>query len=391
MKSLKTSYVLSLLGTFWSKFFKSFKLLKSIVSGQLSLHAQSEQAIDELLLSTSNIEMPAGKTTVWEKYIFNNYNQAKEVFGNSNSKYGFSYFYGEPSNNVAQYAIPEGILSIPFMYDSISNPTKVLIEGVDYKLSKGLLTFKQTLNALPAIFYAKNVVKESGFVTSRLGYAVGVQLSDEVYRKVPFKHIWRLFSYGQNYFDLINMLGYCANSPISQQDETVEAVFNYPNVCQIITNKSCYMVKPSKIKQDIVVGKLVKKGECFTYGVEILHDKSSSILENIPQNYKSNNTFRYGSKLAKASSLIVIKADIDGTASSALKVLRQVLPLNIKTLIFTNADVPAANAVNANFSFTCSGNSSIKPPSAMIGVNSDSNPKISIKAQGRVKYTSYGY
>jgi len=151
------------------------------------------------------------------------------------------------------------------------------------------------------------------------------------------------------------------------------------------------MVKPSKIKQDIVVGKLVKKGECFTYGVEILHDKSPNILENIPQNYKSNNTFRYGSKLAKASSLILIKADIDGLASSSLKVLQQVLPLNIRTLIFTNVDVPAANAVNANFSFTCLGSLSIKAPSAMIGVSPDLNPKISIKAQGRVKYTSYGY
>lgn len=386
MKTLKVSYVLSLLGTFWSKFFKSTGLLKSILSGQLSVHAQSEKTAEELILSASNLDMPAGKTVVWGRYAFSNYNQNFERFGNYDSKYGFSYFYGEPGSNKAEYIIPSDILSIPFMYDSIHSPTKVMVEGIDYKVSNGLLTFKQPLKSFPTFLYAKNVVKESGFVTSRLGYALDVQLSDQVYSKVPFRHVWRMFSYGHNYFDLMKMIGSCANAPISDQDEVVEAVFQYPNVCQVITDKSCYMVRPSKLRKDISVGTLIKKGQPITYAVEILHDKAPRITSSVSQAYQADDLFKYGTKLAKASSLVLIKADISGPASAALKTLKQTLPLETKVLIFTNIDVPAATAVNSNFLFNCSANSSVKADAVMIGAS-----EISIKAQGRVKYTSYGY
>jgi hypothetical protein len=386
MKTLKVSYVLSLLGTFWSKFFKSTELFKSILSGQLSVHAQSEKAAEELILSASNRDMPAGKTTIWEKYAFSNYNQSFEKFGNYDNKYGFSYFYGEPSSNNAQYIIPSDILSIPFMYDSIHSPTKVMVEGIDYMVSDGLLTFKQPLKSFPTFLYAKNVVKESGFVTSRLGYAIDVQLSDQIYSKVPFRHIWRMFSYGHNYFDLMKMLGSCANTPISDQDEVVEAIFYYPNVCQVITDKSCYMVRPSKIRRDVNVGTLIKKGQSITYAVEILHDKSPRITSNVSQANQADDLFKYGAKLGKVSSLVLIKADISGSASAALKILKQTLPLEIKVLIFTNIDVPAVTADKSNFSFNCSANSSVRANAVMIGAD-----EVSIKSQGRVKYTFYGY
>ena len=170
--------LLAVLGSFWTRVFTSTALLKTLIRGQLQTHAQSNQKAKELVNSIGNKEIPAGTTTVWTKLVFSIYSQANVSYGLPNSKYGTSYFYGQITSGLVSYSVDTDILSIPFMYNDPVNPTSILTEGIDYKITSGKLVFRKPLNSEAATtLYARNTVRESGFVTSRLGYAIDVYIS----------------------------------------------------------------------------------------------------------------------------------------------------------------------------------------------------------------------
>ena len=406
MNKLQPNNLFALLGSFWTRVFTSAALLKQLFRGQLSIHSQSEQSVTELVQSVGNAEIPPGAKTTWHKIVLGIYNQTKVLYGDPTSKYGSSFFYGQVDNNRAAYDIDSDILSIPFLYDNPYNPTKVLTEGIDYKISNSQLIFRSALNFTgePVTFYARMMVRESGFTTSRLGYAIGVYLSDQTYKKVPFKYVWRMSSYGPNYQDFLNILGSCSGAPIANQDETVEFVQADKAVTLIVTNTSAYATSTAK-SISLAVGQIIPQGTPLSKGLQILHDKELYINEAIPQVYRDNNIFKYGNDLAYGHSLIIIKADITGPAAAALKTFKNTLPLDVKVLIYTNIDLPTVTVTNQAVSFvldyyakdstTNSEYRVIKNAAASTVVRvpdlSINNAQMSLKASAKVKYTLYGY
>lgn len=389
MTTLYAKQILALLGSFWTRIFTSAALLKQLFRGQLSTHAQSEQAVTELVESAGNAEVPPGRTTCWTKIVLSIYQQSPIEYGSPTRTYGLTslYYYGQLYDNKATYDIDEDILSIPFLYDSLTNPTRVLTEGIDYKISSGRLIFKKPLSLTDeaVTLYARNMVRESGFTTSRLGYALGVYLGDQVYRKVPFEHVWRMSSYGPNYFDFLSMLGSCSGTPVTGKDEVVELVQVMAPVAVIVTDKGAYAVPAGKYLP-FVVGQLLPQGTPMSSGMQVLHDKAVYVSESIPSVYRDRQIFKYGTELALASSMIIIKADISGPESAALKTLKNTLPVDIKVLIFTNIDLTGMSMTGTNFSATCT--PTLTPAVSPLTINSN---QISLKARSKVKYTLYGY
>jgi hypothetical protein len=263
----------------------------------------------------------------------------------------------------------------------------VLTEGIDYKVDGNKLYFRSPLrlDEKETIFYARNLVREAGFTTSRLGYALGVALSDKIYSIVPFKHVWRLGSYGPNYLDMLTMLGACSNSPVTQKDEYVELIYPAGPITAVITDKAGYVVPTAKLAS-FKLGELLPQGTPLSTSLQVVHDKDVYMAESIPAQYRDRKTFKYGKELANASSMIVIKADIKGPSVSALKVFKQTLPVDIKVLIFTNIDVTSPILSGASFGFNCKASYSVITPALAINEN-----QVSIKAASRVKYSIYGY
>lgn len=387
MKTLQPKQFFDLIGSFWSRLFTSAALLRPLFRGQLSIHSQSEQSAAELVASAGNAEVPAGAKTTWHKIVFSIYNQSKVLHGDPSNTYGPSFFYGQIESNKASYDIPVDILSIPFLYDSPHTPTKVLTEGIDYKIVNHQLIFKTALTFTeePVTLYARQMIRESGFTTSRLGYAIGVYLSDETYRKVPFKHIWRMSSYGPNYQDFLNILGSCSGAPISKQDETVEFVQTNAAITFIVTDRSAYAISTNKAIP-LAVGQTVLEGTPLSTGLQILHDKEVYVNERIPSVYRDGKIFKYGSALAYAPAMIIIKADIAGPAAAALKTLKNTLPLDVKVLIYTNTNVPTATITNANIIQNAAPAKCVRVDDLAIN-----NAQMSLKATAKVKYTLYGY
>jgi len=390
MTKLYAKRLLNLLGSFWSRLFGNGALLRQLVRGQLVTHEQSEQNVSDLVKSVGNQEIPAGRTTSWTKFVFSYYNQTKIEHGDPNKKYGpypIIYSYGQLNTDVITYDLPEELLSIPFLYDNIAQPTKVLTENIDYKIEDNKLYFRTPLrlDGKETVFYARNVVKEAGFTTSRLGYALGVALSDEVYSVVPFKHLWRLGSYGPNYLDMLTMLGSCANSPVTQNDEQVELVYADGPTTVVVTDKAGYAAPTAKINA-LKVGQAIPQGTSLTSSLQIIHDKDVYVTEAIPAPYRDRKTFKYGKELAIASSMVIIKADIQGPAAAALKVFRQTLPVDVKVLIFTNINIAEPILAGTAFGFDCKASYSIITPALAINES-----QVSVKATSRVKYSTYGY
>ena len=389
MTTLYAKQLLALLGSFWTRIFTSADLLKQLFRGQLSTHSQSEQGVAELVQSAGNAEVPAGRTSTWTKMVFSIYSQSPIEYGNPSRTYGSlsTYYYGQLYDNKATYSIDDDILSIPFMYDSLVNPTQVLTEGIDYKISSGKLVFKKplTFEDKSVTLYARNTVRESGFTTSRLGYALGTYLGDEVYRKVPFKHVWRMSSYGPNYLDFLSMLGSCSGTPVTAQDEVVEMTEIAGSICVVVTDKAAYAVPASKALS-LSIGQALPQGSPMSTGIQLLHDKQLYVGDAIPSVYRDKRIFKYGSKLALASSMVILKADIAGPESAALKTLKNTLPVDVKVLVFTNINLTGISMSGANFSATCT--KSLTPSTPALGINEN---QISLKAKSKVKYTLYGY
>ena len=377
--------LLAVLGSFWTRVFTSTALLKTLIRGQLQTHAQSNQKAKELVNSVGNKEIPAGTTTVWTKLVFSIYSQASVSYGLPDGKYGTSYFYGQLTSGLVSYDVDTNILSIPFMYNDPVNPTSVLTEGIDYKITSGKLVFRKPLS-IDAVttLYARNMVKESGFVTSRLGYAVNAYISDKIYQTVPFKTIWRMYSYGPNYSDLMQLIGACSKTPVTANTEVVELVSYLGSLTQIITDKQVYCIPSSK---SIVfkVGQVLPQGTPISSGIQVLHDKFPNVNTAVPTVYKDNTIFKYGDRRAYSNALMIIKADILGEQASALSILKDTLPLDIKVVIFTNIDLPAVQLSSSNFVVQCT-----KGPSRLLPVPIDSS-NLSFKTTAKLKYTSYGY
>jgi|688.fasta_scaffold00026_54 hypothetical protein len=397
MNSLYPRQLLALLGSFWSRLFGSKELLKKLFQGVLSNHEQSERAATELVRSVGNQEIPAGQTHVWTKIVFSAYTQSPIVYGDFNKKYGLSgvmYAYGQLDNSRISYVIDSDVLDIPYLYDDVSNPTKVLTQGIDYKLEAGVIKFQKPLRTIEdtekganreVTLYARNVVREAGFTTSRLGYALGIQLSDKVYSKVPFKYLWRLGTYGPTYLDMLNMLGSCSGTPVTQKDETVEVFELQQGLALIITDSGAYATSAYK-SNPIKINQILPQGTPLDSRLQILHDKDIYLAADIPAVYRDPKTFKYGRSSAIASSMVIIKCDIQGPQAAALKAFKTMLPVDVKVLIFTNIDVPATSINQANFSFNTKASYSQIVPALTINES-----QASVKATAKVKYSIYGY
>jgi hypothetical protein len=211
-----------------------------------------------------------------------------------------------------------------------------------------------------------------------------VQLGDRVYSTVPFDAIWRMYSYGSTWLDTMRLLGAASNTPVTLQDEVVELVQVDRDLTLVYTDKAAYVGRTAKAKA-LKVGQQLRQGTPVFSSLEVLHDKAQYLPTTIPYIFRSGNLLRFGSELAQGNSLIIVKADIGGDASAALKVLPDVLPADIRLLILTNVDADPIQLPTTAFDGSTSGGQS-----KYDGVTVASGD-IGISAIVAKKYKYFGY
>lgn len=383
MQLIELDKFFNLIGTFWSKLTASTTLTKRLFTAVLQLHRQSEQKATELVKAVSNVEIPAGQTTVIEKLVFINNAFPALLYGTGEAKYGSNYFYGDVLDNKAIYAIPDNIISIPIMYDNPVNPTKIYTENVDYVIEPGKITFRQPFDTNVTTLYGKYILRDTGFVYRQLGYVIGVNLSDKLFAKVPLKEFWRLYSYGPNYQNTLQIIGLCARAPIIKHaQETVEKILNLIEGKFVITDKEVYFVEHGK-NVTVKTGAVLTQGTSISSGLEVLHDKFPIISNNLPNDMRINNYLRYGNKIVNPARVILIKADIQGDAALALQYFVNIMPLDIKVILFTNVLAPSLEVASNTVSFNINQTFSVRAPAY-----SAQNLEITSKCEFRLKYSA---
>jgi hypothetical protein len=385
MKLLFPKDLLQLIGTFWKRIVARPLLSERLLAGLLATHLQSEQNASDLTKAVSNLEIPAGQTTTFEKFTFVQTGFSKFEHGaNLTAVYGNSYFYGSNSDNNTIYDIPENIISIPILYDNPVKPTKTYTENIDYKITAGKIQFRIPV-PISTILYAKKVVRDTGFVYRHLGYVIGVNLSDSIFRKIPLAEFWRLFSYGPNYYNLLSLIGLCAKTPISRhKKELIQGVSNIAEGALVITDKDVYFIVPGQVST-VAPGQTVLKGTPLASGVEVLHYQQVLPSIKVPAYMRAGVNIKYGNKLLNSSRVILLKADIGGPEVVALQYLTSTTPLENKIILLANKAVPEAQVTNIQPEPTKIANS-VAAPSF-----SGNQLQITPKCTSSLKYSFYGF
>ena len=384
MKRLTPNQLLGTLGSFWSSVFNSTKLLTSMFRGVEAAHEQSEIAATELVTGVSNQEVSAGQKDPWHKFVFSPKNTMSVVYGDPNSSYGVSYVYGELDGVGVKYTLPTNTLDIPFLYDDIANPTKVLCKGVDYVLEDDSIKFlvPLTYGTSDVVLYARNMKVDTGFVCSRLGHLIDANMSDRVFSKVPFELLWRMSTYGATYADFMRLIGYCSNTPTTAEKETVLAVATL-NLCTlIITDFNCYAV-PLPQTVPVVAGQVLAPGTFLGSNAKLLHNKQDLLSPEVPAPFNAGTVFKYGADSVSATAMLIVQADIQGELAGALRLLKRTLPLESKVFIFGHRTV--ATAPTVAFSSTVAPVNGVMVPAA------DGSLQIQAKTMAKLQYNYSGY
>jgi hypothetical protein len=385
MKLILPKDLLSLIGSFWKRIVSNPFLNERIIGGLLGAHYQSEEKASSLVKSASNLEIPAGEVFTFEKFIFVLDSFAKFEYGaDLQVKYGFTYLYGSNSNNNVIYDIPNDIISIPTLYDNPARPTKTYTENIDYKITNGKLEFKIPMSS-STVLYARKVIRDTGFTYRNLAYVLGLNLSDSLFTKVPLAELWRLFSYGPNYYNVMRLISLCARAPIAKHDnEVVQGVGYTSEGALVITNRECYFI-PIDQAVTVEVNQVLKQGDPVSSGIEILHYANPTPTLKVPSFMVSGENIKYGNKLLNPSRVIIIKANVSGPEVVALQYFTNVLPLDSKIILLANKSVLAAQVSNIQPEATKIANSVLAPKYA------NNLLTITPKCTSSLKYSLYGF
>jgi len=386
MNRISSQDLLELVGSFWSRIVASASLTVKLVAGLIAGHRQSEQSVDELVRSISARDIGAGKVSVWTKLVFSVDSKPQFEYGDASQKYGIGYFYGDLKDNKAIYVLPNDIISIPIMYDDPIKPTVSYVENIDYILQNGKLIFRQPFDSTSTTLYAFKLLRDTSHTYRQLGYVIGVNLSDFLFRKIPLSEFWRLYSYGPNYYNIMRLISLCADAPIAlHENEIVQGVLMLPEGHIVITDKEIYFLKLNQLPT-VKEGQVLKQADSLSSGIQVLHDKMPMMSRNAPDYMLENNNFKYGSIVANPARVIVIKADIAGDRTAALKYFTNIMPLDTKLVLLSNVNVQAVTISDSSMSFQNTRTLSVRTPPF-----SSNSFTITPKCNSRIKYGSYGF
>jgi len=386
MKKILPKELLSRLGSFWSSIVNSKALIRQMFAGVLSNHEQAELSVTELVTGVSSKEVTAGNTIAWHKFVFSSSSAMTVVYGDPSSSYGVSYIYGELDGTGVLYRLPENTMAVPFLYDDIVNPTKILCSGVDYIVQNGSIKFLKplTYDTASITLYARNMQVDSGFVANRLGYLIDANLSDRVFRDVPFTLLWRMATYGATYADSMRLIGYCSGTPTTANKETILATATLDLCTLVITDFNCYAV-PLDQTVSVQAGQVVPPGTFLSSNAKLLHNKQSLLSSEIPSPVNEGYVFRYGSEGMLAAGMIIVQANVKGELAGALRLLKRTLPLESRVFIFSHKAVaPATTSLSFAASNTTSVNGVTVPAAS-------TTMQLQAKTMVKLKYNSSGY
>lgn len=301
--------LLNLLGSFWATTYSGNDLLLSLADAAGKESHQTYRQFLELLASISRFSVPIFHQDNWYAVTFKAsdvYTEAagqkryavdsKELYAVADSVYGQNQ--GLMSYSVAA---PSNLKNVKAIFNRITDPSVVLLQGVDFTLSDyGRLTFSTNPFSNPLIPVAEQLDENGNIVDTQMtlwlyrgewdwqtvykqfGYAVRLHMeSSEGYKQLVNAVLDALVEGTSQRSQQLALSAIFGVPLVIESTETVEAIETDARCLHVITDWHVYSY-PKSSTAVVAVGDNVKAGQCLTDTLSIYEfNRGQTIPTNV--------------------------------------------------------------------------------------------------------------
>lgn len=285
------SVLLELLGTFWSDTYPD-QLVEDLMVAYALAARQTHSNMLELINACSRFDVPVYHQEQWYHLVLKESDHNTEA-GTSLSVYGSGIVYGnQPDGTQLKYGVPwfpysvfplpGGLISCPFVFNRITQPSVNLVLGVDYviDLDNEVIVFKD--NPFENDLVSSRDIYVDGEVTDRevslwlfrprfdaadihtqFAYPFRFELDSTQTYKDCVNSIWDGLVRGSAVQDIQGAVSAICDIPIVKGTETVEVIQKDSSYLLIVTDQNVY-----RFHQDatatVSVGDTVHAGDTLT-------------------------------------------------------------------------------------------------------------------------------
>ena len=330
--------LVGLLGSFWRTCVSNKNLIHRLLGGVALTQEELDVATAKFMESVSAKDITPGVVVPWSTVELSPENVLQRRYGRSNVYYGGETYFGDKDPTLIAYSIDPTIIELPFLYASLSDPAEVLTSGIDYVLEQGVLIFKQAPSR--STYYARNAVKEAGYVSTQLGYGIQITASDELYRRLQFANIWRLYTYGPSFKDFYELLAQACEVPLFKRRARVQEVIRRDFGTYVLTEDDVYFI-PARYNPTVVKYRWYNEGESMCDGLKLLHNKQPILTPDLVLTSRELDTYTYGRQRYAADSLVIVQASVVIPAGALLSLLRNLLPVEVGIMVLASKKLAA--------------------------------------------------
>jgi hypothetical protein len=312
-------YLYRSLGSFWTHIFQDKKALQGYTLGQAEELTQSYLKLAEIINTYSVKNIPLYAKEKWKPLLIKKSaaNKASFKFENTGAVFGvqpqddpyyanrlFRFgFPKETGDSVYGYEVGNNIKDFGLLANRVIAPSLVLLPGVDFTLSNGVLYFNKDIFNSDYLPKSK-ILGEFGSVV-QFKDASGELVDDELIilwmhdASIDVDYLYKNFgilfdfrlSTSQNYKDILKsfmqlavdgpsieaitlaLSAFCGLPTVIEPTETVEDIFTNSNHTHriVVTDKQVYRLPiDQELARNVQVGKKIYLGQCIGAGLEVI-------------------------------------------------------------------------------------------------------------------------
>ena len=298
----KSQSLMALLGTYWSNDFKDKAMLAGLMKAREALFEQSTVDRDEVAALVSRYTAPVYHNELW-KPIYLRKSTSQDVslsplrYGEDKAIYGqagvppydkvFTYGASLVAGTSSVFPIAANLHHIRVLCNRVTNPTLVLVEGVDFRIDHDeqllvlpldvwadtRISSQQIIDAngaadTEATLWAFSCDIDLNYLYDHYGYVMGIQSrSSRAYRDF-LNAVQDAHTGGSSVDTLQRLMAAAMDVPVALGSETVETII-LGRYQQVVTDKNVYTV-PLDAALIVAVGDKLHKGDFITDTVQFI-------------------------------------------------------------------------------------------------------------------------
>jgi hypothetical protein len=285
--------LISALGSFWSTTYLGAELVEALCAAKLAAHTQTWQDGQELIDAVSRFNVDVLHTENWYELTLRASDVNDQQFpslkfgetGHAFTEVGPDQFGQQIDRKVYAWPLPEGLTTVPLIFNRLTSSSLTLTLGIDYQIQDGYLVFRDNPfdNALipqttlfidnePAdqqlsLFLFKGQFDHQA-VYQQFGYVLGLQLPSSQAYKDLVNALFDALVLGSTSGVLLAALSAVTGIPTAIGDETVQMIVEEVTRTLVITDQRVYSFDPSATVT-VAVGQSVHQGDMLTDAMQL--------------------------------------------------------------------------------------------------------------------------